>query len=444
MLSHRPVFLVWIAVLFAVLPVVVFAGGQSEEAAEDEQGPEEVTTVRYLVPRWASTEDARPERQVAFQSVIDTFEAENPEYELEEVISTAQDYQVDVNEQIQENTVDAVWIPVVWYPLLQDRDLFVDMAPYLDDEDREDFFDWSIDRLTEVNGELGGLWHNTDTRILFYNEEVISQPPETWEEVRSMGEEILEQESDMAPLGASLQRHASLFMWAQFDALGGESLDDDGRPVLFEGENRQHWEQILTYFTGLVEDGIIPREATVSDEFWSIAPAIAGEIASFIGNSNFGVRELEPQLPGDEYENWNAVPVPRFEDADRGGSVSAGWIISAVRNEDEPETEEAAAEWVKHATEYAAQRDANKAGGWTPTRQSVFTDDRYYQDDRMMQATFDALDQAFIRPMHPMAAPISEIIQNIASQATSGEMSVDEAIDLGHEQATAEYEDWRE
>jgi multiple sugar transport system substrate-binding protein len=436
--------LVLIAVLFAVLPIAVFGEGQAEKAAEEEMESEDVTTIRYLVPRWASTEDARPERQVAFQSVIDTFEAEHPNYDLKEVISTAQDYQVDVTEQIEENTVDAVWIPVVWYPLFQDRDLFVDMSPYLDDDDREDFFDWSIEKLKEVNGELGGLWHNTDTRLYFYNTEIIPEAPETWEDVRNTGEEILQENPDMAPLGASLQQHASLYMWAQFDALGGQTLGDQGRPVLFEGENRQYWEQILTYFRGLVEDGIIPREATVSDEFWSIGPAIAGEMASFIGNSNFGVRELEPQLPEDEYQNWDAAPVPRFQGADRGGAVSAGWIISAVRNEDAPEKEEAAAQWVKHATEYAAQRDANKAGGWTPTRKSVFTDDKYYQEDRIMQATFEALEEAYIRPFHPMSARLGDVLENVISQATSGEMSVEEAIELGQEQVMAEYEDWRE
>jgi hypothetical protein len=36
-------------------------------------------TVRYLVPQWASSQDSRVERQIAFQSVIDSFHLTYPQ-----------------------------------------------------------------------------------------------------------------------------------------------------------------------------------------------------------------------------------------------------------------------------------------------------------------------------------------------------------------------------
>jgi multiple sugar transport system substrate-binding protein len=165
--------------LLIFIPAITFAGGDQEEQAPAQDGE---IVVRFMVPRWASTGDVRIERQVAFQGVIDSFEAANPGVKVQEVISSASNYDIDIANQVDEGTVDVVWINNPFYPTLQSQGKFVDLEPYLSDEDLDDFFGWTIDALKSVNGELGGLWHNTDVRLFFYRSDLIPEPPTTFEE----------------------------------------------------------------------------------------------------------------------------------------------------------------------------------------------------------------------------------------------------------------------
>jgi ABC-type glycerol-3-phosphate transport system substrate-binding protein len=46
------------------------------------------TVVRFLVPQWASSEDRRIERQIAFQAVIDAFNDADNGMRVEEIAGT--------------------------------------------------------------------------------------------------------------------------------------------------------------------------------------------------------------------------------------------------------------------------------------------------------------------------------------------------------------------
>ena len=135
--------------------------------------------IRYMPAQWSSTLDRRIERQIAFQSVIDTFHAKYPQYRLEEVIGTGD--LVGAAQSLDNNECDAIWVEKSWYANFQSTGKFADLTPYGPEEDK--FFPFTIETLRSVNGELGGLWHNTDTPLFFYNREAMPEPPKTWEEM---------------------------------------------------------------------------------------------------------------------------------------------------------------------------------------------------------------------------------------------------------------------
>lgn len=428
--------LVCLLMMFFAIPV--FAGGNQEDATPAAEGE---VVVRFLVPRWASTGDVRVERQVAFQSVIDSFEAAYDNVRVEEVISSASSYNVDVATQIEEGTVDVVWVNHNFYPTLQERGLFADLEPHLSPEAAADFFGWTIDALKSVNGELGGLWHNTDVRLYFYRSDLIPDPPSTFEEFQPIAERIRNNNPEIAPYFLSLG-HTDGFIHAYglFDSLGGEVVDDAGTPILLEGENREHWVRIFELYKGMIEDGIVPESAAVSREAGAVPLLLAGQLASFVGNSNYGVREINPKLPEEEAALWNATPVLGFADGVTGRGVSGGWVISARQIEDNPALQQAAIDFALHATDFSAQRNTTKAGGWTPTRESVFTGDTFFSDDRFMAATADALSNATIRPLVPVMGIIGQVMSDALSTYVTTNQSLDSILDAANAQIQAEYQ----
>lgn len=413
--------------LALAVPALLFAGGGREEQVVVEEGQ---VLVRFLVPRWASTGDVRVERQVAFQSVIDSFEAANPNVRVQEVISSASNYDIDIATQIEEGTVEVVWINNPFYPTLQNRGQFADLEPHLSAEDKDDFFGWTIDALKSVNGELGGLWHNTDVRLFFYRTDLIPNPPRTFEEFIPMARRIRDENPGIAPYFLSLG-HTDGFIHAYglFDSLGGELVDDSGRPVVLDGANRDHWVRIFNLYKSMVDEGLVPESAAVSRENGVVPLLLGGQVAAFVGNSNYGVREIEPKLPEDEAALWQAIPVLGFQGAPTGRGVSGGWVISARKIDDDPRLQQAAIDFALHATGFSALRNTTKAGGWTPTRNSVFTGDAFFSEDRFMAATADALETSTIRPLVPIAPIIAQVMSDALSSYLTNGRSLDAILD---------------
>ncbi len=430
--------LVVLAFLVLAVPTMMFAaGGREKDAAV----PEGQVTVRFLVPRWASTGDVRVERQVAFQSVIDSFEAANPNVKVQEVISSASNYDIDIANQINEGTVDVVWINHPFYPTLQAQGKFVDLEPYLSDADLDGFFGWTIDSLKSVNGELGGLWHNTDVRLFFYRSDLIPEAPKTFEEFIPIARDIKAANPQIAPYFLSLGHTDFMFhAYGNFLALGGEALDETGRPILLEGENRAHWAKIFRTYKDMIAEQLVPESAAVAREAGVVPFLLSGTVAAFVGNSNYGVREINPKLPEGEAALWQAAPVLGFEGAPTGRGLSGGWVISARKIDDNSALQQAAIDFALHATGFSAQRNTTKAGGWTPTRDSVFATDPFFSEDRFMAATAEALETSTVRPLAPVAWIFSQILaDSLGVYLTSGR-SLDAILDEANRTLQAEYE----
>jgi len=416
-----PILLVFVMVFTAlsVLPV----------AAQDE------ITIRYLVPQWASTQDRRIERQIAFQSVIDTFELSNPGIRVEEVVYDGT--QVGAAQELANGNVDAIWINNFWYAEWQKAGLFADLTPYMAEGTEAEFFDWTIATLRSVNGELGGLWHNTDTPIFFYRSDILQTPPATWGELRAAAE-AYKAETGKALFTSPIQNWTQINL-GMFVALGGQIVDENGAPILFEEGNREILAEMFAYYQSLATDGLMPSEAAVNDHNTQMPLVYAGDVVSFAGNSNMHVRALQPNLPPEEFELWASAPLPRPDKAEQGLYVAGGWVIALAAQEDAAR-QEAAAKWVLHSTAVNAQRDTNKAGGWVPTRPSIIEEDPFYANDPFMVTTLNALNSGgFVRPFAPIIGIIDTELGVAMSAVVSGEATIDEALASAEATILTEY-----
>lgn len=404
-------------------------------AAQDSSN-EDVITVRYLVPQWASSTDRRAERQIAFQSVIDTFELRYPNIVLEEVIYDGT--QVTAAQEIASGNADAIWIGYFWYPEWQAQGLFADLTPYMEDGVEDEYFDWTINFLRGVDGNLGALWHNTDTPIYFYRSDVLETPPSTWSELRAAAEAYSADNGGYlytTPIQNWTQTNLGMYV-----ALGGEVVDENGAPVLFNEGNRQILAEMFEFYAGLANDGLMPAEAAVNNHNSQMPLIYAGDVMSFAGNNNMHIRALQPNLPPEEYELWASAPLPRPDNADAGQYVAGGWVIALVADEDEA-AQEAAANWVLHATDFNALRDTNKAGGWVPTRTAVIEQDPFYAEDPFMITTLNALNEGgYVRPSDPIIGVINTELSVVMSAVISGEATIDEALSAAEATIMSEYE----
>jgi len=426
-----------VSILLVLLSLTgnLFAGG-GKEAPPAKPGQ---VTVRFLVPQWVSTRDARIERQVATQSVIDSFQAQYPNIRLEQVVSTASNYDTDVVNQINSGAVEVVWINNPIYPTLQETGKFINLEPYLSAADKEDFFPWTIEAIKSVNGELGGLWHNTDVRLFFYRTDLIPTPPKTWEEFIPVAQRVLASNPGITPFFASLGgTDAIVHTWGNFEALGGTAFDKTGKPVVLEGANRQAWERIFQTFKQMMDSGLAPKSASVAKEAGVVPLLLSGQVASFIANSNYGVREIVAKLPAKEAALWQATNIPGYKGTANGRSVSGGWLFSARKIAD-PALQDAAVKFVLHATSFMSQRNVNKAGGWTPTRTSVFQNDPFYNGDRFMIAANQALATSSVRPLNVMSSIMAQALGEAFSQYLSGSATLQQALDQANLVIQQEY-----
>lgn len=380
-----------------------------------------------MCPTWCSTADTRVERQVAFRSVIDSFNQKYAaqKWSIQEIPFDGDS--VQLTQQIEQKKADAVWFNFSEYLTRVKAKQFLSLEPYLNGEDKK-FFQFVQDTLRSSDDkQIYALWHNTDTPLYFYNKEKIPTPPTKWSEVITLCKDVRTKEGGKKyafthPFNGWYQMNSGMFL-----ALGGQYLDKDGKPIMFDAKNSAIWKEMFEYYIKLVKEDLIPAGAVNWDQIQQFPDIYAGNIYSFAGNSNHHVRQLKPNLPAAEYPKWTAVPLPYPDRAGKGLYQAGGWMIGAVANAD-PDVAAASAAWVLHATAEFAQTVTNKAGVWIPTRPDILSTDAFFKTDPFIQTTLKALQSGHVVPLAPIHAPFTAALQTALTAAATGKKSIDDAL----------------
>lgn len=119
------------------------------------------------------------------------------------------------------------------------------------------------------------------------------------------------------------------FDWlANYWALGGKLVDDSGKPVFGEGENKEKFLKALNYFKDLVDLGAAPKRVSTIANYDDLnAAAAAATTALFIGG-NWQYAQLKATLDEDEFNNWTFSPIPG-PSADQRSTGTGGWTIAS-------------------------------------------------------------------------------------------------------------------
>lgn len=396
------------------------------------QGEEVV--IKYMTTSWASTGDRRPARQVAFRSVIDSFNAQFADQgiRVEEVV--VDDNPLTRTQEVEAGNADVFWFNHGFVETRYNAGQLLDLTSF--EPEIGEFFDFVQGVSTMDDGAIAALWHNTDTPLYYYRTDIFPEPATTWSELVEQITAVRDGNTYgfVTPYVGWTQHNVGLY-----SALGGTLVDDMGSPVAFSDENKAIWTTMFEHFVGLIENDLIPASAIGNNQGQMLPDVYAGNVYSFTGNSNYHIRQLQPNLPPEEYELWSAVPIPYPDAAGSGLYVAGGWMIGAVASGDEAK-EAAAAAFALHATQTNAMASTCLAGGWIPTRPAILADDPFYNEDAYAQTTLAALEQGFVVPLDAIYSDMRAAIEIALQRAAAGDVSIADALVEAEEETNRAYE----
>jgi len=298
--------------------------------------------------------------------------------------------------------------------------VLADFSPYFSKDEVADLFPFIRAGITDKDGTVRAWWWDTDLRVLYRNKSIVPDAPQTWEDLKKAGLSSKEQGMEGILFNAS-RYEGSTFDWlANYWALGGKLVDDTGKPVFGEGENKEKFLKALNYYKDLVDSGAAPKRVTTIGNYDDLnAAAAAGTTALFIGG-NWQYAQLKTTLDEDEFNKWTFSPIPG-PSADSRSTGTGGWTIASFSKDKEK------VEMCANLAREVYMGPANALQQQLPTRKSLF--DKYPVFATDANKTFAAaLVDGQARPGAPIYPEISNQIQIMMGDVLSGTKSSEEAL----------------
>jgi len=306
------------------------------------------------------------------------------------------------------------------------------MTEHWSAEEIDDLFPFVREAVTDEAGNLVAWWWFTDLRVLYRDTTVVPEAPQTWEELEAAA--VGASEAGLEGLLFNGARwEGTTFDWlGNFWAAGGQLVDENGRPVFGEGENRGAFLEALGYYQSLVESGAAPGRVTTINNYDEFnAAAAAGTAAMFVGG-NWQYGQLRNTLSEERFADWavSELPGPTAEDRATG---TGGWTIAALS--DDPEKVQLCAEMVKAIYSGAG----NAVQGLLPTSMA-----QYEVYDAFEGPQFDLFAEALVngrpRPGAAIYPEISNQIQILMGDVLSGAAEPEAALDAAFEASLEAWE----
>ncbi len=295
----------------------------------------------------------------------------------------------------------------------------------------DDLFPFVREGVTGKDGKLYAWWWDTDLRVLYRNKDIVADAPQTWDELKAAA--IASKDKGMEGVLVNGGRwEGTTFDWlANYWAQGGTLVDDKGKPIFAEGENRAKFLKAVNYFKDLVDSGAAPKRiATIVnyDEF--NAAAAAGTTALFIGG-NWQLAQLKSTLEPEEFAKWtfSAIPGPT---PDQRSTGTGGWTIGAFSSD--PEKVAMCAGIAKEI--YSGPGNALQQQ--LPTSKALFGKYDVFKSEAN-QAFSAALVNGQARPGVPIYPEISNQIQVMMGDVLTGAKTPEAALDAANAAVQAAY-----
>ena len=312
------------AIMVLALAVAGCGGGDDEEAAQVETG-EVSGTVKLR--GWGN-----PVEKGLLQQVLKNFKQEYPKINV--------DYQVIEGDYLAAMTASfsARKPPDVFYvdssvaPDWIDQQLLEPLDSYIEanDFDTEPFFDPLVDTFRGPDDKLYGLPKDWSSLATFTNKQLVEDAgvdvPTTWEELRSVAQEV------KVPDGAAICLDDDWARWMPWVFQGGGSfLNEDKTEVTVDSPETK---EAFEFWTGLYKEGLVatPEKLGVG---WC-GEAIGKKKSAIVFEGNWAVPFLDETYPDIDYaihplvqgeEEANMAYTVSYSMAADSKNKEAAWVL---------------------------------------------------------------------------------------------------------------------
>jgi multiple sugar transport system substrate-binding protein len=306
-------------------------------------------------------------------------------------------------------------------PLFKKAGVLQSFSPYFSKEEIGQLFPFIRNGITGTDGNIYAWWWSTDLRVLYRNKSIVPDAPQTWDDLKKAALHSVDEGMEGVLFNGGRYEGTTFDWLANFWGQGGKLVDEGGKPVFGEGDNREKFIKAVNYYRDLVESGAAPkRVATIGNYDDFNAAAAAGTTALFVGG-NWQYAQLKTALEPEDFAKWTFSPLPG-PTADQRSTGTGGWTVAAFSKD---------AAKVKVCADLAREvymGPANALQEQLPTRADLY--DKYEVFSTPANKTFaEALKVGQARPGAAVYPEISNQIQIMMGKVLTGTQATDAAVD---------------
>lgn len=279
------------------------------------------------------------------------------------------------------------------------------------------------------DGKLLTIPFNKSTLILFYNTDLVPNPPATWDELIEMAQALtVDEDGDGTPdrYGFGLRPYPEMFTTPFWQA-GGKFLSDDMK------------ESLLNTEPGLLAlEFLLKLKATsLYQSAYLSGPFGSGKVAMYIG-SVAGIPYVARAAEGKIH--WNTAVLPKGPV--NNDSIYMGTDLGIFAVNTTPEQRAAAVKYILYLLSPEAHMAWAKGTGYIPFRKSAITSEEwkaYMAEHPERVAVTEQAFLGFTYPNHPKWYSIRGVIGDMLEAVLLGDMTPEEALQWADETIEAEY-----
>ncbi|WP_026283570.1 extracellular solute-binding protein [Rhizobium sp. 2MFCol3.1] len=359
-----------------------------------------------------------------YSKLFNDFIAKRPDWQIELQMMSGDigQEQARMLEQAKSGSApDCAAVDSFVLPLFKKSGVLQSFSPYFSKEEIGQLFPFIREGITGDDGNIYAWWWSTDLRVLYRNKEIVPDAPQTWDDLKKAALHSVDEGMEGILFNGSRYEGTTFDWLANFWGQGGKLVDDQGKPIFGEGENREKFIKAVNYYRDLVESGAAPkRVATLGSYDDFNAAAAAGTTALFVGG-NWQYAQLKTALDEEEFAKWTFSPLPGPTTNERS-TGTGGWTVAAFSKD---------AAKVKVCADLAREvymGPANALQEQLPTRADLY--DKYEVFSTPANKTFaEALKVGQARPGAAVYPEISNQIQIMMGKVLTGTQATEAAVD---------------